>query len=584
MKNVFKVLGIIALVAVIGFGFVSCGGDDDGGGGLKTLSGDVTVSPSANVTTGTLLTAAYSGDETVTYQWKKGATNVGTNSNKYTPPEAGSYTVTASAAGYNSKTSAAVDVTGDTLTQGLAFTPIKSNTAYSVAKGTTDAAQVVIPAEYEGKPVTAIAEQGFRSYTGMTSVTIPDSVTSIGSSAFSGCTGLISVTIPDSVTSIDQFAFNGCTGLTSVTIGNGVTSLSGFDFRSYPNLTSVIIGNGVTGIGRDDFKGCTSLTSVTIGNGVTRIGGDDSFLYGAFNGCTSLVSVTFSVPSKVASIEDYAFSGCTSLASITIPDSVTRIGQQAFEGTALLNNQPDGVVYVGKWACAYKGDMPDNTTITLLDGTKGIADRAFYFFSVGAKSTLISITIPDSVTSIGSSAFAYTSLTSVTIPDSVTSIGRSAFSNCTGLTGSLTIPNGVTRIEEGAFSGTGLTSVTIPDSVTGIGKGAFAACGGLTSVTIPSRVTIIGNNAFYNCTGLTSVTIPDSVTSIGMEAFYGCTGLTSVTFQGKIASVNFNSTSPFPGDLRAKYLAANGGIGTYTTTTPVPSNPSNWSPVWTKQP
>jgi len=121
MKNVFKVLGIIALVAVIGFGFVSCGGDDDGGGGggPKTLSGTITISLPSGVTnavTGTLLTANYSGSETVTYQWNKdGAAISGAVSVKYTPPEAGSYTVTVSAEGYNSKTSDAVTVTGNPL-------------------------------------------------------------------------------------------------------------------------------------------------------------------------------------------------------------------------------------------------------------------------------------------------------------------------------------------------------------------------------------------------------------------------------------------------------------------------------------
>ena len=119
--------------------------------------------------------------------------------------------------------------------------------------------------------------------------------------------------------------------------------------------------------------------------------------------------------------------------------------------------------------------------------------------------------------------------TNVTIPDSVTSIGNSAFSRCTGLT-SITIPDGVTSIGGYAFSGcTGLTSITIPDSVTSIGRYAFRGCTGLTSVTIPDGVTSIGGYAFYNCTGLTSVTIPDSVTSIGDGAFYGCTGLTSIT-------------------------------------------------------
>jgi hypothetical protein len=131
---------------------------------------------------------------------------------------------------------------------------------------------------------------------------------------------------------------------------------------------------------------------------------------------------------------------------------------------------------------------------------------------------MTSVTIPNSVTSIGISAFwSCYNLTSVTIPNSVTSIGRSTFDGCSSLT-SITIPNSVTSMGSYAFSGcTGLTSITIPNSVTSIGGSAFSGCSGLTSITIPNSVTSIGEGAFYNCTGLTSVynysTLPQSINS-----------------------------------------------------------------------
>ena len=151
---------------------------------------------------------------------------------------------------------------------------------------------------------------------------------------------------------------------------------------------------------------------------------------------------------------------------------------------------------------------------------------------------LTSVTIGNSVTSIGNHAFSDCSgLTSVTIPNSVTSIGDYAFAHCSGLT-SVTIPNSVTSIGDGAFYYcSGLTSVTIANSVTSIGYYAFRNCSKLTSVTIPNSVTSIGNGAFWSCSSLTSITIPNSVTSIGAEAFRGCSGLTSVTIPNSVTSI-----------------------------------------------
>ena len=119
----------------------------------------------------------------------------------------------------------------------------------------------------------------------------------------------------------------------------------------------------VTSIGRNAFYKCYGLTSVTIPNSVTSIG-------------------------------DWAFSDCGGLISVTIPNSVTEIGSGAFSGTAWYNNQPDGLVYAGKMAYEYKGTMPDNTSITIKDGTHGIANRAF-----DGCSGLTSVTIPDSIIS-----------------------------------------------------------------------------------------------------------------------------------------------------------------------------------------
>lgn len=145
---------------------------------------------------------------------------------------------------------------------------------------------------------------------------------------------------------------------------------------------------------------------------------------------------------------------------------------------------------------------------------KSIGKNAFY------SSYLTSITIPNSVTSIGVQAFAFCyDLTSATIPNSVTSIGNSAFYSCSNLT-SITLSNKIKSIETCTFFNCHkLTKVIIPNSVTSIGNQAFGNCEGLTSITIPNSVTSIGEYAI-KCSKLTSITIPDSVTSMGNSAFY----------------------------------------------------------------
>ena len=404
---------------------------------------------------------------------------------------------------------------------------------------------VVIPSTvtYNGNsyPVTIIDNQAFADCSGLTSVTIPNSVTTIGMSAFEDCRGLTEVTIPNSVTWIMDSAFLGTAWYNNQPDGIVYAGNIAYKYKgTMPSNTSIILREGTVGIGDGAFEDCSDLTSVTI-------------------------------PNSVTSIPQYAFCGCSGLTEVTIPNSVTSIGFAAFDGTAWYESQPDGIVYARNIAYKYKGTMPSNTSIILREGTVGIGDQAFY-----GCSGLTSVTIPNSVTSIGGSAFyGCSSLTEINIPNSVTNIGNGVFRSCNSLTSisvesgntnydsrdncnaiikttsntliagckNTVIPTSVTSIEANAFHNcSGLTSLTIPNSVTYIGISAFRWCDGLTSVTIPNSVAYIGEEAFSGCTGLTEVTIPNSVAYIGSYAFSSCYGLTSVTFPN---SVTYIGMSPF---------------------------------------
>ena len=364
-----------------------------------------------------------------------------------------------------------------------------------------------------------IADRAFYICTSLTSITIPNSVSSIGKEAFNYCTSLTSITIPNSVTSIGDRAFEDCSGLTSITIPESVTSIEYAAFAWCKSLTSITIPNSVTSIGDDVFYGCKGLTSITIPNSVTSIGES------AFYDCDALTSIT--IPNSVTSIGDGAFKDCSSLMSITIPESVTSIGEGAtFQFCTSLKSV--------QWNATHcKIDKtPDGSYYPPFANLKSIEN---FVFGNNVKF------IPECL------CYGLSGITSITIPNSVTSIGRDAFEGCTSLTSMVVASSNSTydsrdncnAIIETATNTliTGCQNTTIPNSVTSIGGYAFEDCSSLTSVTIPNSVTSIGYGAFSGCSSLTSVTIPNSVTSIGEWAFSGCSSLTSVTIPNSMTRI-----------------------------------------------
>ena len=416
-----------------------------------------------------------------------------------------------------------------------------------------NSATCVIPDEIHGKKVTRIGENAFRDRTELTSVTIPDSVTDIEQYAFEGCTSLSDITLPDSLTSIGLSAFESCTALTDIALPDSLTYIDGFAFAN-----------------------CTSLKTVTVPASVTFIGGW-AFGYYFEDG---------NIDARVA-FDDFTINYTKHTAGhlYAIENGFTD------EGCLEYTVNADGTLEIDKYV--------GNDTIFEIPaeiGGKKVTSIGYKAFE--NRTSLTSVTIPDSLTDIGFQAFHNcTSLKSVTIPASVTTIDNYAFGyfydanketkidgfkiNYTkntaghlyaaqnGFTDEACLINElqddgtviitkyagndtvyeipseidgkkVTGIGNRAFqNSTSLTNVTIPDGVTHIDECAFQGCSSLTDIALPDSLTIIDSYAFNNCAMLTSITIPNGVTRIEWATFYGCSSLTDLVLPDSVTYIGY---------------------------------------------
>ncbi|UOY07249.1 leucine-rich repeat protein [Muricauda sp. SCSIO 64092] len=381
--------------------------------------------------------------------------------------------------------------------------------------------------------VTSI-EDGAFAFNQLASVTIPNGVTSIGNSAFLD-NKLNSVTIPESVTRIDEAAFMANQLQGHLEIPNSVASIGPGAFY-INQLTSIKIPSSVTFIGqhaftdnldlhlvmveRDSpptlhekaFKDLTNRSQIDLIVPKDRV---QAYLHGDWTGFKSITEdvvddtfisdnitykITETVPDKEVAVMDYDTSGGT---SVDIPPTANYQGID-FKVTA-----------IGKWAF-YLNNL---TSVTLPNTLTRIGDNAFQYNQLKGH-----LEIPNSVTSIGSHAFGDNQLTRVTIPEGVTHIGEATFA-VNQLT-SVTLPNSLETIGNYAFQNNQLTRVTIPNNVTSIGTHAFQN-NQLTEVTLPNNLTSIGNSAFWH-NDLTGVTLPVNVTRIDQWAFWDNLNLVTV--------------------------------------------------------
>lgn len=420
---------------------------------------------------------------------------------------------------------------------------------------------------------TTIGDSAFEGCAGLTKIVLPDTITEIHVEAFRGCASLPSITIPASVTVIGDSAFNGCTSLGNVTLPSGLTKLGHYAFYNCASFTSVTVPSSVTWIGKQVFRGCIALeeitvpfvgeysnsegeryfshifyevpaslkkvvvtggntladsafknlkyiTSVTLPDAITKIGNN------AFAGCSSLANIN--IPNQLKQIGDSAFSGCSSLTSITLPASLSAINPKAFENCYKLveiynlsNMQlalgAEDQGFVAKHAKVIH-KTTDESSILFVNGD-------YLFMNDGGENVLLTyvgnsdvLVLPESVngTSYKIADYAFYSnptLAEVTIPAGVTAIGDYAFYNCSALT-KLIVGDGVKSIGYEAFYDcVSLVDVTLGASLTSIGEGAFRGSKKLEYVRLPATLTKIDKNAFYN----TALSIAEFENTIGWE-------------------------------------------------------------------
>ncbi|MCC8169653.1 MAG: leucine-rich repeat protein, partial [Oscillospiraceae bacterium] len=334
---------------------------------------------------------------------------------------------------------------------------------------TGDETELKITSEAAGAEVNRIAALAFYNNESIESIVIPEGVTriddgnysrfasSLNNGAFYGCSALKSVEIPQSMEYIGENAFRGCTSLESMELPDTVNTIGTAAFYGCTALESAVLPESVESAGSYMLYGCSALKSVTVPDGWTEI---PNYM---FCGCTSLVSAV--LPENSESGGMYLFSGCSALESVNIPAGWTEIPSQMLQGCA----------------------------------------------------SLISIEIPESITDINANAFAESGLQSVSIPNSVTYMGTGAFYMCEALT-EVTLSKNTEAICSGSFYGCiALEEIEIPESVTEI-------CGADTAQSVGNTYGD-ENGAFEGCTALKKAVIPASVTSIGDGAFDGCEGL-----------------------------------------------------------
>ena len=429
----------------------------------------------------------------------------------------------------------------------------------------------------EKSSLVQIASYVFAECPKLTQVVLPEGLVSLGIGAFNACTELSDVTMPQSLTTVGSGVFNGTKVFNDSLTDDGgnivyadnwivavvnsaeITELSWSGVEK-PAADATFIREGTVGIVGRAFVSCENLTRVVLPPSIKYLGdscfarnkalysvtlpGVETISYGVFSDCDILQILDLGQSLK--SIGAKAFYGCDRLDNPTtgdlIPASVTSIGESAFVDTALWNNPAeDGVVYAGNWVVGYntvdaEGKEISISTVTLKDGTIGIADYAF--LSCGSlKNVLGDIT---NVRYLGTGAFYNcTGLSAISLNENLSEIKDYTFYKCQSLY-SIQIPANLKKIGRSAFYDCHtLSEIDLSGGrVEEIGYFAFFRCKNIKTIDFGDYLKEISAYAFLNCISLSEVYLPSSVVSIGALAFQDCIALKKVGFvEGAVPSL-----------------------------------------------
>ena len=429
-----------------------------------------------------------------------------------------------------------------------------------------------------------VNEGCFANCDSLTGIDIPANIIDIEKDGFSDCDSLSGINFSEGLETIGEKAFQLGNSLTGVSFPSSLRSIGVACFFDCDDLTSgVFLNEGLLSIGSQAFSRCDMLSGITYPQSLETV--DDS----CFTFCSSLLNVNFNtnpsfdtisqncfyqcssltgivIPDNIDTIQDSAFIRCSSLSGIDFGNSIITIGSQAFRSNAFYElSFPSTLTHIYSYAfesCSSLQDigvLPSNLQV--------IGDNAF------DKTSLTGLlTIPDSVTYLGSTAFANCLVSGVNLGlgvdylnnqaflgclnleyinlDLITGIGNNVFDGCSSLSG-IAIPNTMKEIGNSAFRGSAIYDITIPDLMDYIADNCFSQCNNLTGVISGINITGIESHAFQNCGSLLEYYAPNSLFEIGTSAFESCTSLSGLDLNSveTIKSSAFEFCSSLSGKL-----------------------------------